>query len=223
MKKYKNKIIYAVLAVAILAVAYFTGGNPSDTQVSENSPTPVIATVSPDPTPSPSFEAEGAEDAKIKTEVSESTKIPTAPFAEETKAPEPQESPEPALSCTLSVRCDTILNNLNRLKPEKRGLVTNDGIILSARTVTFSDGESVFDLLTRELKNNKIHIEFNKTANGSAYIEGINNIYEFDCGDLSGWQYKVNEKVPGVSCSDYYLNQGDIVEWVYTCDFGNDI
>lgn len=223
MKKHKNKIICAFLAVAILAVAYFAGGNPLDTQVLENSAAPVIATVSPDPTPSPSGEGEGAENTVIKTEAPESEEPPSAPVAEEAKAPEPQESPAPVLSCTLSVRCDTILNNLNRLKPEKTELIPDGGIILSAHTVTFFEGESVFDLLTRELKNNKIHIEFNKTANGSAYIEGINNIYEFDCGDLSGWQYKVNGKVPGVSCSDYYLKQGDIVEWVYTCDFGNDI
>ena len=51
----------------------------------------------------------------------------------------------------------------------------------------------------------------------SVYIEGINNIYEFDCGELSGWLYKVNNESPGVGCSLYKLKDGDVVEWIYTC------
>lgn len=39
----------------------------------------------------------------------------------------------------------------------------------------------------------------------SAYIEGINNLYEFDCGSLSGWMYKVNEWFPNYGCSRYVL------------------
>ena len=57
----------------------------------------------------------------------------------------------------------------------------------------------------------------------SAYIEGIGNIYEFDCGELSGWLYKVNGNFPSYGCSRYKLKPGDKVEWVYTCDLGNDV
>ena len=55
------------------------------------------------------------------------------------------------------------------------------------------------------------------------YIEGIHNLYEFDCGDLSGWMYKVNGWFPNYGCSRYQLKQGDVIEWVYTCDLGKDV
>ena len=60
-------------------------------------------------------------------------------------------------------------------------------------------------------------------AYNSAYIEGINNIYEFDGGELSGWTYLVNGKVPGVGCSEYKVKNGDVIEWLYTCDMGRDL
>ncbi len=35
----------------------------------------------------------------------------------------------------------------------------------------------------------------------SSYIEGINHLYEFDCGKESGWMYKVNGWFPNYGCS----------------------
>ncbi len=128
------------------------------------------------------------------------------------------------MTCTLSVRCDSILNNMDWLDPEKVELVPADGVIFASQKVTFYEGESVFNLLQREMKNNKIHMEFvNTPIYNSAYIEGINNLYEFDCGELSGWMYKVNGWFPNYGCSRYQLKEGDVVEWVYTCDLGRDV
>ncbi len=128
------------------------------------------------------------------------------------------------LTCILSVRCDTILNNMGWLDREKVDIVPKDGVIFAPKTVTFYEGESVFNLLVREMKRNKIHLEFvNTPIYNSAYIEGIANIYEFDCGELSGWMYKVNDWFPNYGCSRYQLKAGDRVEWVYTCDLGNDV
>ena len=128
------------------------------------------------------------------------------------------------LTCTMSVRCDTILKNLAWLDKEKVELVPKDGIIYAEQTVTFYEGESVFNLLVREMKRNKIHMEFvNTPIYNSAYIEGIANLYEFDCGELSGWMYKVNGWFPNYGCSRYQLKDGDRVEWVYTCDLGADV
>lgn len=126
--------------------------------------------------------------------------------------------------CTLSVRCDTILDNMDWLDPEKIELVPEDGVIFATKKVKFYEGESVFNLLLREMKKAKIHMEFSNTPMyNSAYIEGINNLYEFDCGELSGWMYKVNNWFPNYGCSRYGLKEGDIVEWVYTCDLGVDV
>lgn len=128
------------------------------------------------------------------------------------------------MTCTLSVRCDTILKNIAWLDAEKVELVPQDGVILPEQTVTFYEGESVFNLLLREMKRNKIHFEYQNTPlYNSAYIEGIHNLYEFDCGELSGWIYKVNGWFPSYGCSKYQLREGDCVEWVYTCDLGTDV
>lgn len=128
------------------------------------------------------------------------------------------------LTCTLSVRCDTIRKNIDWLDKGKIGLIPENNIIYPEQTVTFYEGESVFNLLVREMKRNEIHLEFENTPiYNSAYIEGIGNLYEFDCGELSGWMYKVNDWFPNYGCSRYRLQSGDKVEWVYTCDLGKDV
>ncbi len=120
--------------------------------------------------------------------------------------------------CTMVVSCKQILENMDALTPEKKGLVPEDGIIFSAGKIVFEEGESIFDVLKREMKNNNIHLEFSITTGfNTAYVEGINNLYEFDCGDMSGWTYKVNGEIPGVGSSQYMLKNGDSVEWIYYC------
>ena len=129
-----------------------------------------------------------------------------------------------AYSCTISISCATILDNLDLCDPEKKELVPEDGCILEPMTVTFYEGESVFNVLQRTCKQQKIHMEFEDTPMyNSAYIEGIHNLYEFDVGELSGWMYSVNDWFPNYGCSRYQLQDGDVVEWVYTCDLGEDV
>ena len=127
-------------------------------------------------------------------------------------------------TCTFSIECSTILNNLNMLDSEKLEAVPSGGVILAKTTVTFYEGESVFDVLQRVCKEKGIHMESSWTPiYNSAYIEGIHNLYEFDCGELSGWMYRVNGWYPNYGCSRYQLKDGDVVEWRYTCDLGNDV
>lgn len=128
-------------------------------------------------------------------------------------------------TCTFSIECSTILNNLSDLNEAKREVLPSDGVILRTCTVTFYEGESVFDVLQRVCRENGIHMEASWTPiYNSAYVEGIHNLYEFDCGALSGWMYRVNGWYPNYGCSRYLLEQGDVVEWRYTCrDLGKDI
>ena len=138
--------------------------------------------------------------------------------------PEDVEIGDAAYTCTLSISCATILDNLDLCDPEKVELVPADGWILQPMTVTFYEGESVFNVLQRTCKQQKIHMEFSNTPiYNSAYIEGINNLYEFDVGNTSGWMYKVNGWFPNYGCSRYQLQNGDVIEWVYTCDLGDDV
>ena len=167
------------------------------------------------------------EQGMIINEVTGKDKYRTDPVSEGKPIPiEPENAviTDKELTCTLSVRCDTILNNIGWLDSEKVDIIPKDGVIFAERTVTFYEGESVFNLLLREMKRKKIHMEFENTPiYNSAYIEGIANLYEFDCGELSGWMYKVNDWFPNYGCSRYQLKAGDKVEWVYTCDLGNDV
>jgi hypothetical protein len=178
--------------------------------------------------PSPSGDASysALQGMKINPE-SGKDRYMTEPVPEGRPVPvEPQDTvvSDTALTCTLSVRCDTILDNMDWLDPEKVELIPPDGVILPAVSVTFYEGESVFDVLRRETRRAGIHLEFaNTPMYNSAYIEGINNIYEFDCGELSGWMYKVNDWFPSYGCSRYQLKDGDVVEWVYTCSLGVDV
>ena len=138
--------------------------------------------------------------------------------------PENVEVTQKEKTCILSVRCDTILKNMSHFGKGKEEILPDDGIIFPEQTVVFYEGESVFNLLSREMKKNKIHMEFvSVPLYNSAYIEGIGNIYEYDCGELSGWMYKVNDWFPNYGISRYLIREGDNVQILYTCDLGRDI
>jgi hypothetical protein len=127
-------------------------------------------------------------------------------------------------SCTIAVRCDTVLDNLGQLNADKLELVPQSGAILVETAVSFAAGESVFEVLKRTLREQNIHFEFVETPLfASAYVEGIGNLYEMDCGPLSGWMFRVNGEFSTLGCSLYLLEPGDKVEWLYTCDLGRDI
>lgn len=127
---------------------------------------------------------------------------------------------------TVSIRCDTVFDNWNKLdanlKYEK--YIPQSGAILNDYKMVLRKGDTVYDVLNRAVRHHKIHMECVYSANyGSVYVQGINNLYEFSCGDLSGWMYRVNGVFPNYGCSKYVLNDGDVVEWVYTCDLGRDV
>lgn len=126
--------------------------------------------------------------------------------------------------CEITISCAVLLNHLNELSEEKKSLVPSDGYILKTIQTEFSEGESVFDVLKRVCAENKIHMEFSTIPlSGGAYIEGINNLYEMDCGYVSGWMFSINGEFASRSCSDYQLKKGDQILWQYTCDLGKDI
>ena len=151
----------------------------------------------------------------------------TVPITTPTTAPPTDPTTEPtaaALHCVLTIRCDTILSNMENLDPGKAEFVPDDGWILYAE-MEFTDGETVFDVLKRACANYGIQIEYSWTPMyNSYYVEGINNLYEFDCGEQSGWMYAVNGWYPNYGCSAYTLSDGDVIGWAYTCNgYGADL
>ena len=193
---------------------------PSETPVQPESVPPSTPPASPSASPGRPEERPADPDGGLPAETA-------APPSGDPPLPvEPQDAvlSEQEYTCTLSVCCGTVLDHMDALDPDKAELIPEDGVIFPTTSVTFYEGESVFNVLQREMKKTKIHLEFTDTPlYNSAYIEGIHNLYEFDCGELSGWMYKVNGWFPNYGCSRYQLQDGDIVEWLYTCDLGADI
>lgn len=154
----------------------------------------------------------------------EETTPPTDPQPETSSSSQNTQPEEQATTCSISIVCSTVLDHLDWLTPGKEDILPAGGVMLAATQVEPQEGETVFSLLQRVTRENGIPMEANFTpGTGSAYVEGIGNLYEFDCGQRSGWLYFVNGISPGYSCSEYTLKPGDRVEWIYTCDLGQDV
>lgn len=127
-------------------------------------------------------------------------------------------------SCTVMIECSTVLSNMDQLTAGKADLIPQDGVILETQAVEYEEGDTVYDILQSVCQENEIQMEASWTpVYNSAYIEGIQNLYEFDCGELSGWMYCVNGTYPNYGCSAYEVAPGDQIEWHYTCDLGKDL
>lgn len=126
-------------------------------------------------------------------------------------------------TCTFVIECKTILDNKDKLKKGLEKYVPDDAVIFS-KTVGFDSGESVYDILRRICDENGIQMEASYTpAFNSYYVEGINNLYEFDCGQGSGWMYSVNGVFPNYGCSSYKPASNDKIAFRYTCELGYDL
>ena len=144
---------------------------------------------------------------------------PTPPVQTAEVIPDVSSEPEAERVCTLSIVCGELLDRLEDLPEQTRALVPENGVVLADTQVDFEDGESVFDVLQRVCRDTGIHLEFSVTpAYDSAYIEGIANLYEMDCGPLSGWSYTVNGLSPKYGCGQYTVAAGDVICWAYHCD-----
>lgn len=120
--------------------------------------------------------------------------------------------------CTITIRCDTILNDVKLLDEAKVPYVPADGVILQQITVEFTPGDTVFDILQRVCQAADIPVEYSWTPlYDSYYVEGICHLYEFDCGAESGWRFQVNGSFHNYGCSAYEVKPGDRIEWLYTC------
>ena len=123
--------------------------------------------------------------------------------------------------CYVTINCETAVKS-GSLSETMQKLIPSDGGILDSYEVRYEDGASAFDIIAAAVKDNGIHMEY-KGGKNLPYIEGVANLYEFDCGALSGWMYKVNGWFPSFGMGQYKIKRGDSVELVYTCDLGEDV
>lgn len=127
---------------------------------------------------------------------------------------------------TLTITANVLEKHPERLKPELQKFIPRDGLILKEKQYVLRRGDTVFDILQRATRQERIQMEYqgaNESAYKSVYIQGINYLYEFSAGERSGWMYRVNKKFPSVGVSRYKPKNGDKIEFIYTTDLGNDI
>lgn len=124
-----------------------------------------------------------------------------------------QEKESVSGTVTLSIRCDTV-------KDENNKYIPSNGVILPQTEFTYSEGETVYDVLVEASKTNDIPLDF---STGTGYVRSLNHLYEFDYGELSGWMYRVNGVTPSVGCAQYTLSDKDRIEWLYTTNMGEDL
>lgn len=139
------------------------------------------------------------------------TPVPTAaPTAKPTPTPEPTPA---AMVVSLAIKCHIAT---------EAGLTgaPADGIILDAVTVDLSDGESVFDILIRVGRAEGIAVA-SRGSGANAFVTGIAGLTAVDA--KSGWVFSVNGEFANIGSGAYQLSPGDVIEWHYTMDTGNDL
>lgn len=120
----------------------------------------------------------------------------------------------PVGSVTITIRCDLVAGEAD--------YIPADGILLAPEELPISYGDTVYDVLLRAAQVHKLSIDA-RGSDSYTYVAGIGYLYELAFGDLSGWVYRVNGTSPTVGCGAYTVEDGDTIEWLYTCDLGTDL
>lgn len=246
------KTVKALICLILILFAFSSCGSKKQTETTTNSlttpyestafslqneatttaPTTVPTTV---PTPVPTTTVPETVSLPLTTE-SVTTTADIFSSAYETTTCVTTAATEATQICYLTIVCDTVLQNKDKLKSSKEAFVPSKGVILSTTAVKLNDGETAFDIIKRACKENKcddkckycdkngIQIEYTYTpAFDNYYIESIHQLYEKDCGMQSGWMYSVNGEFPTVGVSAYSISPGDSIVFAYTCDMGQDV
>lgn len=119
-------------------------------------------------------------------------------------------------SVTLDIRCDALA------KEYTGEYIPADGIILPKTVFFLQEGDTVYDLLTRAVRQHQLHLDASG-GDGMQYVNGLNHLYEKAYGALSGWMYLVNGESASQGCDQYRLADGDHVSWQYTLEMGQDL
>jgi hypothetical protein len=222
----KNKIIFVFVAAIVLLAAFFCLGEKNNVVTVENMTT--AGEVSTEIT------TEYIEDTTAVTELATvTTEGETQPTSiEQTSAAEmTAQVTTVAVNVVVEAQTEhTTASNKVTLEVSYKNLIgkydtadANGGIVYSG-AYQLNGGETAFDVLKNSMREAGIPLEFSTTPlYNSVYVEGIDNVYEFDFGDLSGWMYSVNGSFPGYSSSEYKVSAGDEIKFVYTLDLGKDV
>ena len=135
----------------------------------------------------------------------------------------PADSAAAAEQVWLTIDVSSLLEHQAELSPAKLPWLPECGYLLQDTAVGFSEGQTAFATLENAAQEHEIMLDFSMQPGRIAYVRGIGQLYEQDCGSGSGWLYTVNGESPGVAASLYELEPGDTITWIYTCDLGRDV
>lgn len=126
----------------------------------------------------------------------------------------------------ITIECKTAAEkkSTGELKDAVEAVIPSDGIILPETEVKLKNGDTVLSLLLRTCKEKKIHTSYQgETSIGTAYVDGIGNLFEKDCGKKSGWMYTVDGDLPMLGVDEFDLKGGENIVFMYTCNNGKDV
>jgi len=94
----------------------------------------------------------------------------------------------------------------------------NKRAIIGPTKIELKSGETFLDATLKVLKAREIPYSVSGSG-ATAYMEGINNLFEFDHGPTSGWIARKNGVQLKQSTGVEPVKNGDLVEWIYTTDY----
>lgn len=101
-------------------------------------------------------------------------------------------------------------------------VISSSEVPLSPTETEIKEGDKPLNALITITTKNGIQMDYSGSG-GTAYIQGIGNVYEFDRGQGSGWMYRINGVFPDRGAGSVPLQDGDRLEWLYTQDLGKDL
>lgn len=114
-----------------------------------------------------------------------------------------------SLSVTVKIECSTAAAQNEAI----RNQYGTEGIIVS-QTVQVAEGATVYDALKAACS------DFQEK---DGYVYKIGSLSAGDMGEMSGWMFSVNGEYGMLGAKEQTLSNGDVVEWRYTCDGGEDV
>ncbi|MES9663355.1 hypothetical protein CN941_01990 [Bacillus cereus] len=146
-------------------------------------------------------------------EVKEEAKVVNQP--KETPKQEQKEDPNKGQQVTVPVPPTPVPDPVPDPVIPKPKQVTisvkgHEGYLLGAKKVDVQEGDTVYSVLT----GTGLDVDASGSK-GDVYVKGIENLYEKDVNDNSGWKYRVNGSFPNRSAGVVTVKPGDTVEWVY--------
>lgn len=153
---------------------------------------------------------EAAKEKKEKKEKEEKKE------AEKKKDEQKSSKSSSAKYCTVSIDCKKLLSIKKDLDPSVAKRIPGSGVILGTVKVKIGKGDTVLDVTKDVTRYYGIQMAYQGSSGyGTAYVQGIHNIYEKDGGSESGWKYYVNGSCPSRGCSAIKVHSGDSIVWSY--------